>query len=275
MLSLVGVALVASVILLIASRYFAVEVDPRVEEVLALLSGANCGGCGFAGCRAYAESVVAGKAGTHLCAPGGAEIVGRIAEIAGVEAVVKEPMVARIGCAGGAGVAVKQAEYFGIPDCRTAMAIFAEEKLCRYGCMGFGTCEEVCPFGAITTDEADLPVVDLDKCTGCGVCVRECPKQIIFLAPRAKETYVRCMSHDKARAVKQACEVGCIGCKRCEKECPEGAITVTDFLATIDYEKCKDCGNCVAVCPNGTIWNAQREKEREAEVVSEGGSASL
>jgi len=229
----------------------------------------------MAGCRAYAEAVVAGKARPHLCAPAGAGAAAQIAEAIGVEAVALQPMVARIGCAGGTGIAVKQAEYFGIRDCRTAVAINAEEKLCRYACLGFGTCAEVCPFGAITMDESDLPVVDLEKCTGCGICVRECPKNIIFLAPRSKQTYVRCVSHDKARAVKEACEVGCIACKLCEKECPEGAITVTDFLAGIDYEKCNDCGNCVLVCPNGTIWNARKEKEREAEVVSKGGSASV
>jgi len=255
--SLVFMAAIGAVFglaLALASKKFAVKTDPRVDSVRDVLPGANCGACGFAGCQGYAEAVVNDPSvSPGLCAPGKADIAAMVAKITGKVAPEVVPMVATIFCRGDEKRAARRFIYDGVKDCRAAILVSGGDKTCQYGCLGYGTCSRACPFGAISMTKDSLPVVDREKCTACGVCVSACPKSIIALTPAQKMVHIRCSSKDKGPAVKKACEIGCIACGLCVKGCPEKAITVENFLAKIDYEKCTHCENCVLLCPQRTI----------------------
>lgn len=249
-----GVGAVFGVGLAYAAKKFKVLTDPKVEAVRDVLPGANCGACGFAGCQGYAEAVVNDPGlSPGLCAPGKADVAALVAKITGKAAPEVIPMVATVFCRGDECKASRRFVYEGVKDCRAAVLVGGGDKTCQYGCLGYGTCSRACPFGAITMSGDNLPVIDRDKCTACGVCVAACPKQIIHLTPAAKKVHIRCSSLDKGPVVKKACELGCIACGLCVKGCPEGAITMADNLARIDYEKCSTCETCVLLCPQRTI----------------------
>lgn len=241
--------LVLALGLVYASKKFAVTVDPKVEQIGEALPGANCGACGMAGCSNYAAAVAAGEMPLDRCTVGGAETAEKIAQILGTEVSSSfERQVAHVFCGGCEGKALEAAEYHGIHDCRAAHAL-GGTKICRYGCLGFGTCAKACPFGALKMSQDGLPVVDVSLCTGCGKCVDACPRHIISLVLETAQVFVDCSSKDKGAAARKACKVGCIGCARCVKACEFDAISVKDFLASIDYEKCTSCKKCAEVCP--------------------------
>jgi electron transport complex protein RnfB len=252
-LGLGGLGVVASLGLGVASKKFAVKVDPKVEAILEALPGANCGGCGFPGCAGMAEAMAKGNVPITGCPVGGSETVQAIAAILGVEAETKEPVVARLLCNGGRQAASEKYQYHGVSNCRAASLIAGGSKSCGYGCLGFGTCARSCPFDAITMSADGLPVIDEKKCTSCGNCVAACPKNIIQLLPLHKKVTVLCSSHDKGPVVKKLCTAGCIGCSLCKKVCPFDAIEMDRFLARIIPEKCRQCGLCVAKCPTKVI----------------------
>jgi len=192
--------------------------------------------------------------------------------------------VATVFCRGDECKASRRFVYDGIKDCAAAVLVSGGDKTCGYGCLGYGTCFQACPFGAISMNEHNLPVIDREKCTACGVCVAACPKSIIALTPSAKRVHIRCCSHDKGPVVKKACEIGCIACGICVKGCPESAISMDKFLAKIDYDKCTECETCVLLCPQRTIEDridpsketALREKlakEKKAESAEEAPAA--
>ncbi|MDA8086874.1 MAG: 4Fe-4S binding protein [Nitrospiraceae bacterium] len=240
--------------LAIAAQKFAVKVDPKVTQVRNALPGANCGACGFAGCQSYAEAVVAREdVGANLCAPGKESVALQVAAITGKTAVVKEPEFARVMCQGGSTKAKERYKYEGVHDCRAAILAGGGDKACRYGCLGYGTCAKVCPFGAITMTEEGLPFVDITKCTGCRKCEAACPVKVIEVLPASREVLVACHSKDKGVDTRKNCQVGCIACGMCEKVCPFEAATVSGNLAKIDINKCKTCGLCVSKCPTGAI----------------------
>lgn len=248
-----GLGLLFGAGLAIASRVFAVKTDPKFDEVLEVMPGANCGACGFPGCAAYAAAVASGHA-IDLCPPGGAALVKDLSRIMGVEAPeTSDREVATPYCNGGCEAAPTRFVYEGIKDCHAAAALSGGDKGCKYGCLGYGTCVIACPFDAITMDDQDIPVVDDDKCTGCGICVAECPKDIFSLRPISKKVHIRCRSHDRGPVVRKLCTVGCIGCQICVKTCPFDAIYMDNNLAIIDYAKCRNCGLCIAKCPTKTI----------------------
>lgn len=247
-----GMGLFFGIILALASKIFAVKEDERIPMIVEALPGANCGGCGYAGCSGYAGAIVKGEAKCNLCAPGGSKSAERIAEIMGVSAEKVDKKVAFVACSGATDVAETRYIYQGLNDCNYANRLGGGPKSCKYACLGLGTCVKACPTGAISVKDG-LAVVDKEKCIGCGVCVKECPKNVIKLVDYSAETLVKCHSLDKGKKVKENCSKGCIGCGICAKNCPEEAITMENNLAVIDTEKCKNCGLCVEKCPQKTI----------------------
>jgi electron transport complex protein RnfB len=269
-------ALLLSLGLALASRVFAVEVDPRVEAIEEALPGANCGACGLPGCAELAKNIAEGKAEIDACPVGGAAVARHIAEIMGSAFDgAGARSVALVLCGGDDSVAARRFYYNGIYDCTSAALLFGGDKTCSYGCLGLGTCAGVCPFGAIDMLPSGLAVVDPEKCTGCTKCVSACPKGIIRMVPHGKRVHILCSSHDKGGKVRRACRVGCIACQKCVKEAPEGAITMDENLAVVDYGK--DIPEEVAaVCPMNTIVVGVLGRERKTEEtarVAAGGEA--
>ncbi len=250
-LSLTIMGTIFGLALAIAARKLAVPKDERVEQIEALLPGANCGGCGYAGCIGFARALVEGKASPWDCAPGGVETANKIADILGLEVIEKTPSVAFVACRGGNKVG-QAVEYRGIESCGAVRLLCENVKSCRYGCIGLGSCVDACPFDAISIVEG-YAEVDESRCTGCGKCVEACPVGIIRLVPKPKKVRVACSSHDKGKQVKSVCPVGCIGCGICAKNCPVKCIEIVDNLAVIDHEKCINCGICAAKCPTKCI----------------------
>ncbi|MBD3347998.1 MAG: Fe-S cluster domain-containing protein [Candidatus Eisenbacteria bacterium] len=252
-IALTALAAAFGAVLAVASRIFAVYRDPRVGQILECLPNANCGGCGFPGCQAYAEAAVARGEPPAACPPGGEEVARKVAEILGADVGEHVRKVAVVHCKGGRSTSVQSIDYEGIRDCRAAILVGGHPKACVFGCLGLGTCAAVCPFDAIELDDEGVVQVDIEKCTGCGKCVEACPVNIIELVPVDMKVHIRCSSHDKGKKAKSVCDVACIGCQMCVKKCPSEAIHMEDNLAVIDYEKCTNCGVCAAVCPTNAI----------------------
>ncbi len=252
-LTLSGIGLLASLGLGLAAKKFAVEQNPLIEQVEQALPGINCGACGMASCSAYARAVIEEGAPVNMCVPGGEKTARLIGEILGVEVSPTESRVSVLLCRGGRDEAKSKFDYRGVTDCKAAMIIAGGDKGCTYGCLGLGTCERVCPFGAIHINGNSLPVVDEEKCTGCGICVENCPKEVLRLAPRGMSVHIRCHSHDKGGQVKKVCSVGCIGCGACVRICPYDAISLDDGLAVMEYTRCQQCGLCLDQCPTHNI----------------------
>jgi len=246
------------IVLGIAGKKFAVEVDPRVEELIALMPGANCGACGMAGCAAFAEAVVAGEANPKLCFPGGASLYEKIAVVMGTDvSSYEERKTARLLCQGGFEQAKMLYEYKGVHDCHLALANFRGPKACNFGCVRMGNCFRVCQFGAIEMGADGLPVIDPYKCTGCKKCVLECPQQILQMVGVSHLVTVRCINLEKGKAARGICTTACIKCRLCEKNCPEDAVHVEPLsfgsVAVVDYSLCTNCGICAAKCPTKAI----------------------
>lgn len=252
----------AGVVLAVASRVFAVKTDPRVEAIEKVLPGANCSGCGNPSCYVYAKSMVEDDAEPNLCVLA-SDKTEEIGSILGKEVSAMESRIAAIRCYGG-NQATKQFVYSGIPSCRAASLFSEGDRSCRYSCLGFGDCVDVCPFGALSRDGRNTPLVDPDKCEGCGKCVAECPKSVIVLVPKTALPHVACSTKDKGKVVRQNCPIGCISCGRCVKVCPEDAISMQDDLVHIDYSKCTSCGKCIEECPRKIIKEITKRDEPEA-----------
>lgn len=248
------IGLVFGLLLALAAVIFKVEVDERVEKIEEVLPGANCGACGYAGCSAYAHAVVEKGAPVDCCGVGGGNVAQQIGGIMGKAIGADSPKVARVLCGGDCEKAKEKYEYYGVLDCNAANKLAGGQKACSYGCLGFGTCREVCKFGAISIVNG-IAVIDEEKCTACGMCAKACPKHIIDIMPKDKEVIVRCKNRKSGKEVNASCQVGCIACKICEKNCPQQAITVNNNLAEIDYQKCTSCGVCIEKCPKKVITN--------------------
>ena len=255
-LSLLGI--LAAVVLYFVAQKFKVEEDPRIDEVEKMLPGANCGGCGFAGCRGMADALVKNDDISALfCPVGGGDTMKGIAAYLGKAAPEKEPMVATVRCGGVCDKRPRTNTFDGAKSCAVASSLYVGETACAYGCLGYGDCVAACAFDAIHINpETGIAEVDAEKCTACGACVKACPKKIIELRkkwPKGRAVYVGCVSKDKGAIVMKACKAGCIGCGKCEKVCAFGAITIENNLAYIDPQKCKLCRKCVNECPTGAI----------------------
>ena len=269
-ITVLGVVL--ALVLYLVAKKFKVEEDPRIDEVEKAMPGANCGGCGYAGCRAFAESAVkAPNLDSHFCPVGGNDTMARVAAILGYEVKAKAPQVAVVRCNGSCAVRPKTNEYDGYPSCKVKATLYSGDTGCSFGCLGCGDCVAACQFGALSMDpETGLPVVDEEKCTACGACVKACPKAIIELrkkGPRGMREFVSCVNKDKGPSVKKACANACIGCGICQKTCTHDAITLENNVAYIDFEKCKLCRECEAMCPTGAIHGVNFPKPLDKEAV--------
>ena len=241
-------------ILAVASKIFEVKADPRLAEVLDCLPGANCGGCGFPGCSACANAIVAGTAPVNACPGLSGGNIARIAAIMGVEATSTERRVAFVRCSGGDRAGHKFEKYVGLEDCIAAMKVSGNGLLdCAFGCLGLGSCVNVCKFDAIHINDNGVAEVDRTKCTHCMQCAAICPRHVIVDMPYNMGILIPCASKDKGAVSKNNCSISCIGCKLCEKSCPHGAIVVKNNVAVIDYDKCTSCGICVTKCPRKLI----------------------
>ncbi len=261
--SMAGIGLVLALILVLADKKFAVEEDPRIEKAIELLPGANCGACGFAGCAAYAAAIVEDGAELTLCKPGGAEVVQKLSELLGVEAVeAGAPKVARVFCSGGLKEAVRDKVYQGVKTCAAAN-ITGGEKACMYSCIGYGDCVRACPFDAMYMNENGLPVVILEKCTGCGECVKACPRGIMQLTEYDEVVHVYCSSLDKGAVVRKICSAGCIACGICERDDDTGAVKVVDNLARVDHSVNKAPIKSTLRCPTKVIRISELRPEYE------------
>lgn len=248
-----GIGLFIGLFLGIAAIKFKVQMDEREVAVLEALPGNNCGGCGYAGCSGLAAAIAKGEAAVNQCPVGGEAVAKVISGIMGVEAGESKRMVAFVACQGDCDKAKVDYEYTGIEDCR--MLSFVPNggpKSCNYGCPGYGSCVQACPFDAIHVVNG-VAVVDREQCKACGKCVEACPKKLISLIPYDAPYQVACSSKDKGPVAMKACDVACIGCGLCKRNCPADAVTVENFNAAIDPEKCTGCGTCIEKCPKKSI----------------------
>ena len=248
-----GIGLVFGIVLAVSSKILTVEENPLLQPLTDALPGANCGGCGCSGCAAYAEAVLSGSASVGQCTVGGEAASAKMAEILGMDTVPDTVRtVAFVRCTG-LGHDTTKYTYAGIEDCLAATRLPGGGPIaCSYGCLGYGSCEKACPYGAIHVENF-VAKVDEEKCTGCSICVSTCPRHLIRLIPYGDETVVPCANKSKANLTRKVCPIGCIGCALCTRVCPTKAITVKDNLARIDYSLCTHCGACAEKCPRKLI----------------------
>jgi Na+-translocating ferredoxin:NAD+ oxidoreductase subunit B len=275
-LSIIGA--VAAVILYFIAQKFKVHEDPRIDDIEAVLPGANCGGCSVPGCRAFAEALVkADDISTLYCPVGGNDTMALVAKILGKEVTAKEPLVAVVRCSGSPEHRPKTNVYDGAPSCAVEHSLYTGDTGCPYGCLGHGDCVVVCKFDAIYMNPiTGLPEVIDEKCTACNACVLACPRSIIELRkknPKDRKIFVSCINEDKGGVARKYCAVACIGCGKCVKVCAFDAITLENNLAYIDPVKCKLCRKCPPECPTNAILEInlppRKVKEETAEVKKE------
>ena len=252
------IGLASAVILYFVAQKFKVEEDTRIDEVAELLPGANCGGCGYPGCRGFAEACVkADSLENMLCPVGGLPVMCKVSEFLGHAVCQATPKIAVVRCNGSCANRPRTNKFDGAKNCKIATQLYAGETNCSYGCLGFGDCAAACQFDAIKINtETGIPEVDEEKCTACGACVKACPKKVIELrnkGVKGRRVFVSCINKDKGGVARKACSAACIGCGKCQKVCPFGAIKVENNLAYIDFELCRSCRKCVNECPTGAI----------------------
>jgi Na+-translocating ferredoxin:NAD+ oxidoreductase RNF subunit RnfB len=249
-----GLGVALSAVLVAANKKLYVFEDPRIDEVEELLPKANCGACGCAGCRAFAEKVVAGELSPGKCTVNSPDGISAIAQYLGVDAGSEEKRLARLACAGGTNVARMRARYEGLSSCRAATLVAGGGKGCAWGCLGLADCERACTFGAIRMNVHGLPVVDADLCTACGDCVAACPKDLFSIQAVSRRLWVACKNLQNGDAAEAECEVACTACGRCAADAPNGLITIENNLAVVHYEKNNLASPTpIERCPTGAI----------------------
>jgi len=253
LLALGSLTLILAVMLVVANQKLYVYEDPRIDTVEEMLPHANCGACGYPGCRPFAEALVSGEALPGKCTVSSEEGRQAIAEYLGVDMGAEEKRVARLACAGGTNVAINRAEYRGIDSCQAAALVSGGGKGCFWGCLGHGDCEVVCDFDAIDMNEHGLPVVDVDKCTACGDCVEVCPKDLFSLQPVSHRLWVACKNLEAGNEILEECQVACTACGKCAMDAPGDLITMKNNLPVIDYAENHHTQVPIQRCPTGAI----------------------
>ena len=246
------IGLIIGLLLGLAAKKLEVKEDEKVSQILTLLPGNNCGGCGFAGCADLAKAIAQGEASAAACPVGGAAVSEEIGKVLGEEvSFVKK--AAFVACSGNCNITDKKYDYYGEKNCELMDYVPGKgEKRCQSGCLGYGSCVKVCTYDAIRIVDG-VAEVSPEKCTACGKCAAVCPKHLIRIIPAGTKVLLACSSHDIGKNIIKACEKGCIGCKKCERTCPKKAITVKNNLPEIDYSLCVGCGLCVKDCPRGVL----------------------
>ncbi|MDD4839629.1 MAG: RnfABCDGE type electron transport complex subunit B [Clostridia bacterium] len=258
-LVLLVLAAIFGTLLAVLGKKLAIKQDERIDKVKNKLSGANCGACGYAGCEAFAKALVAGKADLSLCNATSADNKKEIANILGVDADIVQTVP--VVCCVGGNSAVDKYTYMGYGDCRSMELLGGGRKLCKWGCLGMGSCTDACPEHAIDVRDGGYAVIEHDKCIGCGKCVEACPKGIIKRVPITAKVYIACSNCVRGgKDVRAFCKNGCIGCGLCAKNCPQGAIEMVNNLPVINYDKCTGCKVCVAKCPSKCILELDLNK---------------
>lgn len=247
-----GLAVVLATLLAVANRKLAVQEDPRIDAVEDMLPHANCGACGFPGCRPFAEAVVTGVAKPGKCSVSSDAGRAAIASYLGVDVGAEEKRVARLACAGGSNVARDHARYQGLESCAAAALVAGGGKGCFWGCLGLADCARACTFDAIHMNEHGLPVVDEAKCTACGDCVVACPKDLFSLHAISHRLWVACKSQAAGDGMLEDCQVGCTACGRCAMDAPD-LITMQGNLPVVDYTKNHQTRTPIQRCPTGAI----------------------
>lgn len=253
-LFMLALGVVLAIVLAIANRRFYVYEDPRIGEVEEMLPKSNCGACGQAGCRAFAEKVVAREVIPAQCTVSSPKQRDAIADMLGVDAGEIDKRVARLACAGGRHVAYLRARYSGLDTCRAAAVVGGGGKECAWGCLGLGDCVRVCSFGALSLDRHGLPHVDTAKCTACGDCVGACPKGLFSIHSLKHKLWVACKNEADGDTAEAACEVACTACGRCVSDAKPGVIDLKGNLAVVNYElNDKAARDAIERCPTGAI----------------------
>lgn len=236
------------------AKKFRVDSDPKIEILLDLLPGVNCGGCGFAGCADFAKALAAGSVKEpERCPASSPETVQEIAEVLGLTHENGFKKVAVILCGGSNRHTVQGARYNGIADCKSAILVSAGVKGCPAGCLGYASCAHACPFNAIEMADG-LAKVHPALCVGCGKCIETCPRKLIKLVPADATVHVYCNSKERGPLKRQYCKAACIGCRKCGKAAGEGQITFEGFLAKINYENPPSIETVgKANCPGGCL----------------------
>lgn len=256
-LVLTALGAVFGFILAYANKKFAIEVNPLIHLVEDVLPKGQCGACGYAGCMAYAEAVVLDAAvAPNLCIPGKAEVANLVADLTGKKAEATAPRIAFVSCAGSPELARSAYKYQGIADCDAAALLMGGPKICKNGCLGYGTCVKACVFDALVMGANHLPQVNAAKCTGCGACEKVCPKKVIKLIPPDAHVSVKCNTREKGAIAKKSCSVACISCTLCLRECPHTAIKMENNVPVINHKICiEQCNEakCLVKCPTKAI----------------------
>lgn len=249
-----GVGLTFAAVIAVCSRKLRVWEDPRIDAVTALLPGANCGACGSAGCRNFAEKLVAGEVQPAACTVSDDAGRASVASYLGVAAGTAVKRVARLLCAGGSEVAAQRAEYRGHRTCAAAASVASGGKACRWGCIGLADCARACTFGAIAMSPTGLPVVDPAKCTACSDCVVACPKDLFVVLPVTRRLLVQCRSALAGDAATAVCSVACTACGKCVADARPGLIRIAGGLAVVDPAQSDlEEPGATRRCPTGAI----------------------
>ncbi len=253
-IALFGLGFLAAAVLAVASRLLAVEEDPRVEAVVECLPGANCGGCGFAGCESYAAAVINNAdIPANLCVAGGPETSDKVGVLSGKAVEQSEPLVSFRRCSREEGGVRRRYEYYGSGTCKSAAMLEGGPYMCTWSCMGLGDCMRACPFDAMYMKDGMVEIIR-SKCVSCGVCVKICPRHILQLIPARARVMSHCATRERMKEVTEVCSVGCINCLQCVKKCPANAISYQDLRVEIDHKACMEYGPacaeiCVTACP--------------------------